>query len=256
MSTSKLEEALSILESTGGIPKDLQERLAKVIERAEIQRLRALKHFRVQPHDPLCRDNNSTQTTMVVEDVNCEKCLQMISLLQKDEPQTGLSKMMDLANEILVSAEKSFQLKFYLTEEAVKAGLIPPARAYKDDAGYDLRLLASEPLVIPPHERRPIPTGVGFEIPSGWYGLICNRTSGGKRGLVPLAQVVDASYTGVLTLTLHNTNDSESITLDPGERVAQIVMMPTWFGDLTQIEPGEIKKTDRGAGAYGSSGKF
>ena len=146
-------------------------------------------------------------------------------------------------------------LRFYLTPEAVSAGIKPPTRAYTDDAGYDLRLLASEPLLIPPHERRPVPTGVGFEIPSGWYGLICNRTSGGKRGLVPLAQVVDASYTGGLTLTLHNTNDSETLSLEPGERVAQIVFMPTWAGSLSQIEPSEIKTTDRGSGAYGSSGK-
>lgn len=146
-------------------------------------------------------------------------------------------------------------LRYFLSPEAVEAGLEPPARAYQDDAGFDLRLLSSAPVVIRPHERCAIPTGVGFEIPSGWYGLICNRTSGGRKGLIPLAQVVDASYTGFLTLTLHNTNSEDSIILDPGDRVAQIVFMPVWQLPLERIEHDQVKKTDRGAGAYGSSGK-
>ena len=147
-------------------------------------------------------------------------------------------------------------LKYFLSPEAEGAFLESPKRAYADDAGYDLRLLSNEPLIIPPHERRPIPTGVGFEIPSGWYGLICNRTSGGRRGLLPLAQVVDASYTGFLTLTLHNTNDTEEIRIEPGERVAQIVFMPIWTLPIQKIQPDQVKQTDRGSGAYGSSGKI
>jgi deoxyuridine 5'-triphosphate nucleotidohydrolase len=146
-------------------------------------------------------------------------------------------------------------LRVFLTPEAVAAGLEAPRRAYDDDAGFDLRLLATEPLVIPPHQHRPVPTGVGFDIPTGWYGLICNRTSGGKRGLLPLAQVVDANFTGSLTLTLHNTNADAPIELQPGERVAQIVFMPTWPGSIARIEPDLVKHTERGAKAYGSSGK-
>jgi len=146
-------------------------------------------------------------------------------------------------------------LRFFMSPEAKRAGIAPPERAYQDDAGFDLRLLASEPLVIAPHSRVQVPTGVGFEIPSGWYGLVCNRTSGGKRGLVPLAQVVDASYTGFLNLTLHNTNDKDEIIIEPGERCAQIVFMPTWNTEVVECEPHEVKNTDRGSGAYGSSGK-
>lgn len=146
-------------------------------------------------------------------------------------------------------------LRYFLSEEAVEAGLEPPRRAYADDAGFDLRLLSNAPIVIQPHTRCAIPTGVGFEIPPGWYGLICNRTSGGRKGLIPLAQVVDASYTGFLTLTLHNTNADDTILLDPGERVAQIVFMPIWALPIERIEPDQVKKTDRGVGAYGSSGR-
>ena len=146
-------------------------------------------------------------------------------------------------------------LRYFLSAEAVEAALEPPRRAYADDAGFDLRLLSKTPIVIQPHTRYAIPTGVGFEIPSGWYGLICNRTSGGRKGLLPLAQVVDASYTGFLTLTLHNTNDEDPIVLDPGDRVAQIVFMPVWQLPLERIDHDQVKKTDRGAGAYGSSGK-
>lgn len=157
----------------------------------------------------------------------------------------------------LVEKRSSFgpTLRYFLSPEAVEARLEAPRRAYADDAGFDLRLLSAEPISIPPHERCAIPTGIGFEIPTGWYGLVCNRTSGGRKGLIPLAQVVDASYTGFLTLTLHNTNNDKAITLEPGERVAQIVFMPVWDLPIERVEPDRVKKTSRGVGAYGSSGR-
>ena len=147
------------------------------------------------------------------------------------------------------------KLRYFLSPEAVAANIEPPKRAYADDAGFDIRLLSEKPVVIEPHQRMAIPTGLGFEIPSGWYGLVCNRTSGGRKGLIPLAQVVDASYTGYLNLTLHNTNNGENLILLPGERVAQIVFMPVWVLPLERIDPKDVKKTDRGTGAYGSSGR-
>ena len=181
------------------------------------------------------------------------------NLTQEEKLQAyykALKKLSDRpAEKHRASMQEVPTLRYFLSEEALNAGVQPPHRAYKDDAGLDLRLLSEDPITIRPHERCAIPTGVGFEIPSGWYGLICNRTSGGKRGLIPLAQVVDASFTGFLTLTLHNTNDRESIILEPGERVAQIVFMPVWSMPIERIEHSQVKKTDRGAGAYGSSGK-
>lgn len=149
----------------------------------------------------------------------------------------------------------SRKLKWFMSPEAKAAGLQPPKLAYNDDAGVDLRYFGHEPLEIPPGENRPIPTGIGFEIPRGWYGKISNRTSVGRRGLIPVAQIVDSNFTGVLTLTLHNLNRDKSVILEPGERCAQIVFMPHWSKEISEIAMEDVKKTDRGDGAYGSSGK-
>ncbi len=143
-------------------------------------------------------------------------------------------------------------LKFYFTAEAIKAGIAPPTRAYEDDAGFDLRALYSYELA--PHSITEVRTGVGFEIPSGFYGLICNRTSGGHRGILPVGHVVDAGYTGEIVLILHNTRPSESLRIEANERVAQMVVMPIYRGELHQIAEADRKITRRGAKRLGSSG--
>lgn len=143
-------------------------------------------------------------------------------------------------------------LKYYLTPEACAAGLSPPMRAYADDAGFDLRALHDCKLA--PQTITEVPTGVGFELPAGHFGLICNRTSGGRRGLLPVGHVVDAGYTGEIILILYNTLPDRAIELKANERIAQMVVMPVYGGALTQIEPGEARETERGARRLGSSG--
>jgi dUTP pyrophosphatase len=143
-------------------------------------------------------------------------------------------------------------LKYYFTSEALKAGIDPPIRAYQDDAGIDLRALYSCDLL--PQSITQVPTGVGFEIPSGYYGLICNRTSRGLEGILPLGHVVDAGYTGEITLILYNTLRSEHIRIEANERIAQMVVMPIYRGELHQIAAADVKQSERGSKRLGSSG--
>lgn len=143
-------------------------------------------------------------------------------------------------------------LKFYFTPEAAAVGLDPPFRAYEDDAGIDLRSLYDVELA--PQSVTQVHTGVGFEIPSGYYGLICNRTSGGLNGILPVGHVVDAGYTGEIVLILYNTRPTEGIKIQANERVAQMVVMPIYRDGMIQIEPSEVKKAERGAKRLGSSG--
>ena len=99
-------------------------------------------------------------------------------------------------------------------------------------------------------------TGTGFEIPEGWWGHIRARTSMGKRGLIPAAQVVDSNFTGILTLCLVNVSN-ERINLEPMERLAQIVFIPHMdLSSVERIEMGDVKKTERGDGNFGSSGRI
>jgi dUTP pyrophosphatase len=144
------------------------------------------------------------------------------------------------------------EVAFYFIPEARKAGIAPPTRAYKDDAGFDLRAL--HPHILPPQSITQVPTGVGFEIPTGYYGLICNRTSGGLKGILPVGHVVDAGYTGEIILILYNTNPSEAIHIKANERIAQMVVMPVYRGELRQIEESDIKHAERGTRRLGSSG--
>lgn len=143
-------------------------------------------------------------------------------------------------------------LKFYFTAEALAAGLMPPARAYEGDAGVDLRALHS--CDLPPQSITQVATGVGFEIPSGYFGLICNRTSGGLKGILPVGHVVDAGYNGEITLILYNTQPSTTIRIEANERIAQMVVMPIYRGELRQIKAADVKQTERGSRRLGSSG--
>src|SRR5207253_11324775 len=120
-----------------------------------------------------------------------------------------------------------------------------------DDAGIDLRALYS--CMLPPQSITQVPTGIGFEIPSGFFGLICNRTSGGRRGILPVGHVVDAGYTGEIILILYNTDASKPIQIAANERIAQMVEMPIYQGELRQIQPTEIRQTERGSKRLGSS---
>lgn len=78
---------------------------------------------------------------------------------------------------------------------------------------------------------------MGFEIPSGFYGLICNRTSGGFKGILPVGHVVDAGYTGEVILILYNTNPSEPITIEANEGIAQLVVIARWSGEAILAYP-------------------
>jgi dUTP pyrophosphatase len=143
-------------------------------------------------------------------------------------------------------------LKYYLTPEAVAAGIEPPARAYEGDAGFDLRALYD--CDLPPHAVTRVQTGLVFEIPAGFFGLICNRTSWGAKGILPVGHVVDANYRGEIHLLLYNTNLEEQLRIAANERVAQMVVMPVYRGELLRVEAGEVKATERGEKWLGSSG--
>lgn len=147
---------------------------------------------------------------------------------------------------------KNQQLKYWLTDEASAANLPAPSQALPGDAGYDLRSVRR--VTIPPQTGASVATGVGFGIPEGWYGLICNRTSWGKKGLLPLAHVVDTGFTGELQLWLFNTNPTETLVLDPGQRIAQIVFMPFLALEAVRVEKDDLETTARGARGFGSTG--
>ena len=136
----------------------------------------------------------------------------------------------------------------------LRPGASLPAYGSAYAAGADLSACIEEPVEIAPGETRLVPTGLAMEIPAGYAGLIYARSGlASKRGLAPANKVgvVDADYRGEVMVALHNhSNDPQSV--EPGERVAQLVVAPFLAVDFAQAE--ELEDTARGAGGFGSTG--
>lgn len=128
-----------------------------------------------------------------------------------------------------------------------------PERKHDWDAGLDMK--AAETVTIKPGENRQIGLGVCVQIPQGYVGLMCPRSSiGAKTMLRPSISVgvIDAGYTGEVHQLYTNIGD-EPITLQEGERISQLVVVPIFDYDLEFVD--ELEPTERGDGAFGSTGK-
>lgn len=128
-----------------------------------------------------------------------------------------------------------------------------PERKHDWDAGLDMK--AAETVTIKPGENRQIGLGVCVQIPQGYVGLMCPRSSiGVKTMLRPSISVgvIDAGYTGEVHQPYTNIGD-EPITLQEGERIGQLVVVPLLDFDLEFVD--ELEPTERGDGAFGSTGK-
>ena len=112
-----------------------------------------------------------------------------------------------------------------------------------------------EKVEIPAGQSVMVPTGVAMEIPQGYAGLVFARSSmGAKRGLAPANKVgvIDSDYRGELRVVLHN-HSGESQSIEPGERVAQLLIVPVLTPGFQETE--KLSETNRGAGGFGSTGK-
>lgn len=122
-------------------------------------------------------------------------------------------------------------------------------------AGCDLYACIDLSVVIPPHETKLIPTGIGVEIPEGYTGLVYARSGlASKRHLAPANKVgvIDADYRGEIMVALHNhSNLAQSI--NHGERVAQMVITPCLKVEFNEVD--KLSETMRGEGGFGSTGR-
>lgn len=122
-------------------------------------------------------------------------------------------------------------------------------------AGADLYACLDKAVTIAPGETYMIHTGLAMEIPEGYAGLIYARSGlASKKGLAPANKVgvVDADYRGEFMIALHNHSLTPA-TVEPGERVAQLVITPFLKVDFTVTD--ELSDTLRGAGGFGSTGE-
>ena len=130
-----------------------------------------------------------------------------------------------------------------------------PTYGSKEAAGADLCACLDEDVTIAPGETVFVPTGIALEVPKGCAGLVYARSSlGSKRGLAPANKVgvIDSDYRGQVMVALHN-HGAVSQTVQPGERVAQLLITPVYTPGFREAE--ELTDTDRGSGGFGSTGK-
>ncbi|HZQ63737.1 MAG TPA: dUTP diphosphatase [Gaiellaceae bacterium] len=130
---------------------------------------------------------------------------------------------------------------------------VAPSRAYAGDAGLDLA--ACERHEIAPGERALVGTGIAVAIPDGHAGFVTPRSGLAARNGITIVNtpgLVDSGYRGELRVILHNTDPRESFVVEPGMRIAQLVVMPVPHAELREV--GELPASERGAGGFGSSG--
>ncbi len=130
---------------------------------------------------------------------------------------------------------------------------VVPSRAYAGDAGLDLA--ACERVELGPGERGVVPTGLAVAIPDGHAGFVLRRSGlAANHGVTVLNApgLVDAGYRGELRVILLNTDRSEPFVVEPGMRVAQLIVVP--LAAVRALEVEELPESERGQGGFGSSG--
>ncbi len=130
-----------------------------------------------------------------------------------------------------------------------------PQRQTEGAAGYDLCACLEAPVTLAPGEGFSFPTGFAAEIPQGLVGLVFCRSGLGVKYGVSLPNcvgVIDSDYRGELIVPLRNFGD-KPYTVHPGERIAQLVLLPVFLLPVEEVE--ELSQTQRGEGGFGSTGR-
>ena len=131
---------------------------------------------------------------------------------------------------------------------------VVPQRAYMGDAGLDL--VACEAAEIGPGERGVVGTGLAVAIPEGHAGFVQPRSGlAAENGITVLNTpgLIDSGYRGELRVILLNTDLSETFMVEPGMRIAQLVVVPLASLETAEVE--ELPATDRGVRGFGSSSR-
>ncbi len=127
-----------------------------------------------------------------------------------------------------------------------------PRRAYAGDAGLDLT--ACERVTLAPGERAVVRTGVAVAIPDGYAGFVQPRSGLAAESGISIVNtpgLVDSGYRGELRVILVNTDREHAFDVEPGLRIAQLVVVPVAEVDLREVS--ELPPSDRGERGFGSS---
>jgi dUTP pyrophosphatase len=136
--------------------------------------------------------------------------------------------------------------------QRLHADAVVPQRAYTGDAGLDLA--SCERVELGPGERALVGTGLAVAIPEGYAGFVQPRSGlAARHGLTVVNSpgLVDSGYRGELRVVLLNTDRTEPFVVEPGMRIAQLVVLP--IPELELVEVDELPSSERGVRGFGSS---
>lgn len=135
----------------------------------------------------------------------------------------------------------------------LRPGARLPARAYPDDAAFDLH--AAVDAVVAPLGRAVVPTGIALGLPAGVAALTLPRSGLAARHGVTLLNtpgLIDPGYRGEVQIVLHNSDPEHEFVVHAGDRIAQLLVVGLL--DVTLSEVDRLDDTARGASGFGSTG--
>lgn len=128
-----------------------------------------------------------------------------------------------------------------------------PVYAHPGDVGMDM-FSREETYTLQPGERKVFYTGFALEFPEGYAAIVKDKSSlPNHHGIHTMGGVFDAGYRGEYNAQLINLG-SEPVTIEHGQKVAQVVIFPVALGKLVEVD--ELSNSSRGEGNFGSTGKF
>jgi dUTP pyrophosphatase len=134
----------------------------------------------------------------------------------------------------------------------LRADAVLPSQAYAGDAGFDLT--ACDRHELGPGERAVVPTGLAVAIPEGHGGFVLPRSGLAARNGITIVNapgLIDSGYRGEVQVVLLNTDRREPFVVEPGMRIAQLVVLPV--AEIEPVELEELPESERGVRGFGSS---
>jgi dUTP pyrophosphatase len=139
-----------------------------------------------------------------------------------------------------------------LEVQRLREDAVLPTQAYDGDAGLDLA--ACERHELPPGARAVVPTGLAVAVPRGYAAFVQPRSGlAAKHGItiVNTPGLVDSGYRGEVNVVLLNTDSDETFVVEPGMRIAQLVVVPV--PGVEPVEAAKLPPSERGERGFGSS---
>ena len=160
-----------------------------------------------------------------------------------------------------IQGQKSVAARFQFSRVEVPFRKLPhfqgeaPSYQTEGASGFDIRAQLENQLVVPPGQSVLVPTGLVFEIPSG-FELQARPRSGlaAKHSVTVLNSpgTIDSDYRGEVKIILIN-HGMVDFLIQPGDRIAQLVLAPVFHADLREVE--DLSESQRGSGGFGSTGR-